>query len=386
MRRAWGIAVVVAAGCSGNGGPATTGCVAFGPVCLFPTLAPAQRTGCGDVVEYCDARGSGAPNLACLGGAGPAPPAAPSTVTLTGFVHAFSAGPDTTGLSVTVLDAAALAGGADPATVTPLAATVVSLDPATQRACDRDAARGCSLPSATGCTLPRCNDGLGGRVDDRKYCRVDGTQTTCADRLRWEARYTLDGVPTNRQLVVRTRAAAADNPNWATVYSWNVYLSTGDPACSGPEATDCLDLGDAARPRYQLNASALARSDYINIPQAAGLSGGIAQGEGAVAGEVHDCDNVRVENVAVGVSPAPDRLTYFNGNPVMTLPDPSRAATGTDRLGLFAALNLLPGKVTVQAAGLTAAGGAMTSFGKFEARVYGDSVSVVNVNGGKPPL
>ena len=35
-------------------------------------------------------------------------------------------------------------------------------------------------------------------------------------------------------------------------------------------------------------------------------------------------------------TPGADRFTYFNGNPVKTLPDASRASVGTDRLGLFA--------------------------------------------------
>src|SRR5947207_2620185 len=79
------------------------------------------------------------------------------------------------------------------------------LDPATQRACDATAANGCVVPSATGCMLPKCNDGLMGRTDDRKYCRDTGGGTSaCSDRLRWEAHYSLDNVPTNKQLVIRT--------------------------------------------------------------------------------------------------------------------------------------------------------------------------------------
>ena len=84
-------------------------------------------------------------------------------------------------------------------------------------------------------------------------------------------------------------------------------------------------------------------------------------------------------NVAVATSPEAARFTYFNGNPIMTLPDSSRISSGTDRLGLFSALNLQPGKVAVQAAALTSAGGMLTDFGKFDVQVYPDTVSVVNV-------
>jgi hypothetical protein len=374
------------AGCGGNTNNNSDGggsCTNFGPVCLSAPLTTAARTPCGDVTEYCDKTSTAAPNLSCLttpksDGSGPA------TVTLTGFVHAFSAGPDSGGVSLALYDAATLAGGADPMTVTPIAKTVAMLDPATQRACDLVAANGCSIPSATGCTLPKCNDGLSGRTDDRKYCRdLGGGNTSCSDRLRWEARYTLTNVPTNKQLVIRTAGpnGMADN-TWAALAAWNIYLSTADRKCEDLSASDCLDTSDMANPKYQLNVNALSKSDYVNIPTTSGLAGGITSGEGAIAGEVHDCDNIRVGNVAVGTSPGADRFTYFNGNPIMTLPDSGRFSSGTDRLGLFAALNLKPGKISIQAAGLV--GTTLTSFGSFDAFVYPDTVSVVNVNGGKP--
>jgi hypothetical protein len=352
----------------------------FGAVCLFPPLDPAARTPCGDVTEYCDKTSQSAPNLGCL--TTPKPDGSgPATTTLSGFVHVFSSGPDSGNVFVALYDAAALAGGADPTTLTPLAQTVAMLDPATQRACDATAANGCSIPSATGCTLPKCNDGLMGRTDDRKYCRdLGGGNSACSDRLRWEAHYSLDNIPTNKQLVIRTAGPTgmADG-TWAALVAWNVYLSTGDRTCEDASATDCWD---AAKMHYQFNVNALSRSDYVNIPTTAGLASGITPGEGAIAGEVHDCDNIRVGNVAVATSPSADRFTYFNGNPIMTLPDSSRFSSGTDRLGLFSALNLKPGKVAIQGAGLV--GGKLTDFGSFSANVYADSVSVVNVNGGKP--
>ena len=98
---------------------------------------------------------------------------------------------------------------------------------------------------------------------------------------------------------------------------------------------------------------------------------------------MHDCDNFRVANVEVATTPAADRFTYFNGNPIMTLPDASRASVGTDRLGLFAALNEKPGAVHVETGGGTSAGGALMSFGTVDAFVYANAVSIVNVNGGR---
>ena len=381
-----GSAAACGGGSSNSDGGDPSGCVKFGDSCLFAPTVAATRTPCGEVTDFCDPTMNPTPNLTCLGAATTTPPATPAVVTLTGFIHVFSSGPDAKGLTVQIFKQSDLVGGADPATLAPLAQTAVALDPATQRACDAAAKNGCSLPSKTGCTLPVCNDGLNGRNDDKKYCRDLGAgQSECSDRLRWEARYSIPNVPTNTQLVIRsTGPSGKPDTTWATMVIFNIVPSTADPACKGPLDVYCLDTTNAAEPKYQLDINALSQSDYVNIPTTSGLAGGISNGMGAIAGEVHDCDNIRVGNVQVGVSPEGDRFTYFNGNPLKTLPDSGRVGSGTDRLGLYAALNVKPGNVTVQTAALTSVGGALTSFGNFTAIVYPNTVSVANVNGGRP--
>ena len=390
------VMALLAAGCAGKKqGDGASACTPLDGVgCFYPATAQATRTQCNDVTEYCDTTGTTTPNLSCLTHGAPAAGAAPARVTLTGFVHAFSNGPNTTDTEVQVFEASALASGTDPRTVTPLGAIkLTALDWATQRACDVDGAKGCSIPLAGGCMLPTCNDGgpidpndlsKGNRPDDQKYCRDNGAGGECSDRLRWEERYAIDNVPTNTPLVIRvTGANNASDATWATTVAFNVFLSTEDPACAKASDTDCLDTSDPAAPKYQLDVNALAQSDYMLLPIVAGLPGGITAGEGAIAGEVHDCDNIRVDNVQVAVTPQADRLTYFNGNPVKTVPDPKRATLGTDRLGLFAALNAKPGKVTVSTAGADVSNSALRSFGTVDAFVYPDTVTIVNVNGGK---
>jgi len=387
MKRAIVLCVLVGAvaGCGHGSDPGVDGGVGCdnnildAGVCLMPPAAMAKRTPCGDVPDFCDKTGTLTPNLSCL--ATPKQPGpGPAMVTVTGFVHAFSSGPDSNGVSVAFYDAAPLLAGMDINQVTPIAMVAnVQLDPATQRACDLDPRYGCSLPAAN-CGPVVCADGLAGHPDQMKYCRQDATGTTCADRLRWESRYTVANVPTNKQLVVRaTGPNGAASQTWATLVTWNVYLSTSDHACGSSQDNDCIDMANKV---YQLNVNTLSKSDYVNIPTVAGLSGGIPAGEGAAAGEVHDCDNVRIENAVVGTSPSADRSSYFNGNPIMTLPDSSR--TATDRLGLYTSLGIKPGKVRVVAGGVTDSSGALQYLGTFDAFVYADSVSVVNINGGKP--
>ncbi len=396
MKKTLGLFMVLISGCGDGGGtddmgPAVCPVALIDGICFAnPPPAAAQRTGCGDVVEFCDKANVKTPNLTCL--KTPATPkAGPATVSVTGFIDVFSNGPDSRGVSITVYDAASLLAGQDITTASPIAMLPsVMLDPATQRACDTDAKEGCSIPSLTACTTPVCGDGLNGHLDENKYCKNDGAAGSCNQRLRWEARYNLTNIPTNKHLAIRTTGPnGMSNQQWATLVAWNVYIPADDRTCVDKADYDCYDKTVPAAPVYQYNVNALSKSDYVNIPTTAGLSGGITDGEGAVAGEIHDCDNIRVENVIVGVydftdannpKTAYDRFAYFNGNPLKTLPDSSRIAT--DRLGLFTGLNTKPGKIRVVSAGLVS--GSLTSFGTFDAIVYPNTVSVVNVNGGKP--
>ena len=354
-----------------------------GGACFAPAPLPAARTQCGDVTEYCDTTGMTAANLDCLGKSGPAPGATPAKVTLTGFVHVFSSGPDSNDMKVQVFDAANVT-AANPAAAQTLGSALALLDPTTQRACDADAAKGCSIPLAQGCALPTCNDGLDGHADDGKYCRDNGAGGECSDRLRWESRYAIPSIPTNTALVIRvTSGSGMSDSTWATTVAFNVFLSTNDRACTSSSDTDCLDLSDPPTRSTSSTSARCRRPTTSNIPTISGLSGGISSGKGAIAGEVHDCDNVRVANVEVATTPAADRFTYFNGNPIMTLPDSARAAVGTDWLGLFAALN-----VDARAGARRDRGGdgarraRSASFGTVDAFVYANTVSIVNINGG----
>jgi hypothetical protein len=195
-------------------------------------------------------------------------------------------------------------------------------------------------------------------------------------RQRWEARYTLNNVPTNQQLVVRVAGPnGQSDQSWIQTVSWNVYLSANARACTGPNDNNCLN-GNT----YQLDVDVFSRAAYSLIPREAGLSGGVTPGMGAIFGEVRDCNDVRVRNAAVGTSSPADRLSYFRGAPIQTIPDPALLAT--EALGQYALLNLRPGAASVLAAGLV--NDTLTSFGSFDAFVYPNTVSLVNLNSGHP--
>jgi hypothetical protein len=407
-------AIVGQAACTDSGHPLDFSlfpeCKEFGSNCL-PTPNDdgqplvATRSPCdADLTFNCDTSHVATPALACLNA--PVPPASTSLpqVTLTGFVHVYSYGPDTIShttpiesiAAVQVFRTTALAAGQDPAVTTPLAATPVpvppplvpnkpapSIDPTERRACDADVRIGCSIPAANGCTQTACNDGLSGRRDDQKYCRdLGGGQSECSDRLRWEDRYTIAHVPTNTELAIRVTGpnGTASSP-WANTMNANVILLTSDRACTSTGDSGCLDTSTTPT-SYRLDVEVVSQADYENLPAAA--QGIISKGHGAIFGELHDCDDVRVGNVIVGTQPESQRFTYYNGDPIHTAPDIIRSPMGTDRLGKFAAIDFAPGAVDVQTNGLLSTTSAARSLGGFHAMVYPSTITLLTINGGRP--
>jgi hypothetical protein len=425
--------VTIAAGCKFN--PAQSNACStltdLGACVPEPTIL-AQRTTCDGVTSYCDTTGTRAPNLACLSAPAPTPSSMPcaagglACVKMSGFVRALAAGPDTASITLQVIDPHLLANGANPAFVQAVATHTTTLDGSVacssktpcptgqsclanrcwttsggveplQRACDTDPRLGCVLALSDGCNHS-CNDGLYGRSDDGNYCRDDGHGGTCRPRLRWEAGYSMDNVPTNRTLVVRiTGPGGSLNTTWVQVLRWNTLLATAR-TCNGAADTDCFD---AANANFRLDLVATSQADWLRLAQESGLTGGVPNGDGAIYGEVRDCDDVRLSGVVVGVKPAAARVTYFAADPLALTPDVSRAASGTDPLGRFAAFAIHAGRVTVDAAGIAAVampvesgdGGEssdagvvvrdeVTSFGRDDIFVYGGVLSMVTINGG----
>jgi hypothetical protein len=377
--------------------------------CFYAPTATASRTACSDgVTSACDSSGAPAPNLACLplpaadmAGADAGPPdmaaaASLTVVTLTGFVHVFDNGGNGDQVTLSLFNGTQLAMGVDPVSLVPLGSTVLTLrtQPKTGTpvpidpwlACDRDLSKGCTVPIVSGCAVP-CNDGRNSARDDGKYCRDDGKGGVCSDRLRWEASYTQMGVPAGQPLVVRvTGLNSRPDTNWVSVLQWNVRIpvptDSGVRLCSSHTDSECYD-GDpttTATPTYRLNITAMSQFDYSHLAVVAGLPGGIGFDHGIVLGEVHDCDGVRLQNAEVAVSPRTDRFTYFSTDLFTMTPDLRRDVT--DPLGRYAALNQLPGKVSIAAGGAVGAGGPFTLFGTATAFVYANTVSLVNVGNG----
>lgn len=127
---------------------------------------------------------------------------------------------------------------------------------------------------------------------------------------------------------------------------------------------------------------ALAADDYGVISQAA-IGAPITAGHGAIAGEVHDCGDVRLQNALVDVTSSRKALTSFGDDKAHPLPDLS--GKGTSTLGLYAAIDLAAGPVAIAAAGKDK-NGKMVGLGFLGVHVYPDAVTAVTFRGMNPIL
>ncbi len=189
------------------------------------------------------------------------------------------------------------------------------------------------------------------------------------DEARLLAYYEVSApIDTNVPLVVKT---SGDTGFWKELYSYNVVNEDGETREIGGETVSWYE------------ARVLSVDDYESIPAVAGV-GRIESGRGVLAGEIHDCGDVRLSFVQVSTQPDPPGdlgVLYFNGNDEDPLPVASRTE-GTCPLGLYASMNIEAGPTYVSAVGLWQ--GERVSLGWYQVEVFGDSVTAVTLRGLMP--
>jgi hypothetical protein len=190
-------------------------------------------------------------------------------------------------------------------------------------------------------------------------CQNNGVATPNNDcGTRYECNYIYTGVPTEKELVIRTSGT-----NWTDLYDYGVFV---------PNAA-------IVNGEFKHNLRALASSDYNSIAQSA-IGGPITSGNGALAGEVHDCGDVRLLNATVNINQSNKFLTYFSDNEANPIPVTSTRSTTS--LGLYAALDVAPGPLSAAAVGKVA--GKVTTLGYARAQVFPNAVSIVTFRGLQP--
>lgn len=300
-------------------------------VCGVPLPAPSQAlTRSSDVMEF---SGSGPPQLDCFEvgkyPSKPDPSLQKKTVKMQGVAKIFSSGCSSDSLTIEVYTVKREKNGASAAD-------------------EGDIDQLVGTPTATA---------------DKATCMSTGTMVVndkCNNNgePRYECPFEYDGVPEETELLVKTYG-----DNWAPLYDYNIYI---------PDS-------EVVNGVWNHDVRALANDDYTTIPTVA-YGGLIDVGNGAIAGEVHDCGDVRMSNALVNINAKSTDLTYFTADEQNPLP--AKGATSTSQLGLYAALNVAPGPVTVASVGLD--GGKVVTTGYFKARVFPDSVSAVTFRGVRP--
>lgn len=266
--------------------------------------------------------GTGPADLACYAPGGyPAAPETPQMITLKGVAEIFSHGCESTDLTIEIWTVKRT-GGADDAE-----------------------------PGAL----------VGAAVTTPADCKMDALATTDEEcGTRYECNFSYPNVPTETELLIKTYG-----PFWAPLYEYNLFVRNS--------AVQNL--------MWEKNVRALAVDDYGVIAQVA-IGSPITAGNGAIAGEIHDCGDVRIKNAIVDVNVPRKVTTYFTDNEDHPLPDP--AAQGTSTLGLYSAMDIAPGPATIGAIGMV--NGQIVTAGFFRARVYPDAVTSVTFRGLSPFL
>ena len=186
--------------------------------------------------------------------------------------------------------------------------------------------------------------------------------------------FSIPNIPTETALVVKT---SGDPTFWRDIYSYNIEALNEEVETGALPEGSCETLPTG--PRWEYRARIISSADWRSIPLTAGLVDGIRAGSGAVAGEIHDCDDIRVEFAQVGTNPpAAGVFTYFNDNPTNPLPETSRDV-GTSLLGLYGALDVPAGPVDVAAVGRL--DGQTVTLGWYRAQVFAGAVTTVTLRG-----
>ena len=330
-----------------NAGQVLTACVCTPQVygAGFETV----RTACSQIAtgrprtparDYCVDGASGMPpDLSCM----MTPPVhgTPQMVTLFGVVDVFANGGDSNNITVEVFQEGA--GGALGAMVGSYTSTV-----------------GMESGATAGCS------------ETEQLVNSDGTIRT--GETRQLGFFHIEMVPTETPLILRTQGDAG---LWSPLYTYNFQILNSEVRPLPSAITACI-AGAPTGMGFDYRMRVLSRADYQSIPLTAGLASGIRSGHGALAGEVHDCADVRLEWAQVGMTGNPMSRVYFNDIADNPLPAVGRTQC-TSLLGLYSGLDIVPGPVDVAAIGYV--GGQTVSLGWYHAQVFADAVTVVSLRG-----
>lgn len=290
--------------------------------CCVCVTPPTQDVKRGLNLHYFSSKDDPNLNLGCLDN--PVAQGASQTITLTGYVKLFSSGNDSEGVKIEIYKEGQN-GALGELVGTPVITT------------NDDAVNPPLMP----------------KPEWLKKCPSGG----CTFRS-----YKYAGVPTETPLIVKTSDPNPGALKWSEVYDYNIVI---------PNGVTTYDV------------TAAASTDINTVASAAG-GFTIRPDKGVLAGEVHDCGDVRLSGVTVDTDLAHEAdIFYFGDNEADPLPDKSRSAQGTSSLGLFGALNL-PTGVPVKVSAIGKVNGQLTLIGTQVVQFYPGAVTAFSFRGRRP--
>jgi hypothetical protein len=275
--------------------------------------------------RYSTSNPNATPDLSCL--TNPGTLGTPQTVTLTGYVWLFSSGQDSAGVQVDI------------------------------------------FPENT----PTTPDGTFSQQSVNTYVTstsdpIDPTDTTwdsqCPNGCSYR-QYTLKNVQTETPYVLRTQDAGSGK--WATLYDYNVFFSNAD----------------VQNGQVSYDATAVAGEDLNTVTGTVGLT--LQPNTGLLAGEVHDCSDIRLSGATIETSVAhEEQMFYFNSDESDPVPDEEQLDTSD--LSLFGAFNLqtgVPIRISATAKDPNNAG-QFLMLGTYVVQVYPGAVTALALRGRRP--
>jgi hypothetical protein len=175
------------------------------------------------------------------------------------------------------------------------------------------------------------------------------------------------GIPTETPLIVRT-SGLTPTAGWLPLYDYNII------------ARNTGLVGSGTNLAFNYDVRALGNDDYVSILKAA-YNRLPDPGMSAIAGEVHDCGDVRIKNATVGVTPNAG-LGLFYLTDIEDNPLPQSSLKSTAGMGLYAAGAMNPGSYTV--ASLAKVNGKTVTMGTYTVQTFPDAVTAVSFRGLRP--
>lgn len=209
--------------------------------------------------------------------------------------------------------------------------------------------------------------GTAATTDANSPSRTNTWLKGCPTEGCTERQFTYPNVPTETPLIIHT-SDANNAGKWYDFYDYNVYFSNGQVS-NGTVSYDTQAVGT---------------TDPATVTATLGTS--VSSTKGLLAGEVHDCGDVRLSGATVNTDYRGETdMFYFGDDETNPLPDLSRTAPGigTSQLGLFGALNYPPGvPIHVSAVGLV--NGQRKLIGAYTVQVFAGAVTGLSLRGRRP--